>query len=475
MSENTVRSASKESATSLAPPSVSFNSAPPSLQDTRGSISAWKERVVSDQTILFNGDTRTIRAIYEVLRQSCATDTDAAFIHNFLHRDVACGDDEYVLEDILSVHVSQPELRSPLDHDVPPAEALESQRRFTRVNELYNGTISTFKEEIASFIESQSSMCELNTTNQESDTVSCEIERLRKNLGVVYILYLHFVRRSQGFNAARAIFESAKKDRSFISWEVYEAAALMEYRCSAIRPKEEAMKIFHQGMSLFGTNKDYVLQHLKFLISINDQNAHALFESVVRSNEFASADIKPVWDEWLSYQYEVGDSESIQRLQTRMALVYPNDTPVYPLTKLHRTPHLDEDNTRAIPATTPEVSYRASSIGTAKSAKRKHSGALDNQNPSGNDAHVSRNHSNKVQRVNLGPGLQRTSSSSTLSFGQRRNKSEGKFNRKDEQREPTVPKPLLDFLANLPASNSFEGPILDADGIMKLFKHTRIP
>lgn len=47
--------------------------------------------------------------------------------------------------------------------------------------------------------------------------------------------------------------------------------ALMEYHCS--KDKDVASRIFEKGLKFFAEEIEYVLRHLGFLISINDENS----------------------------------------------------------------------------------------------------------------------------------------------------------------------------------------------------------
>lgn len=52
---------------------------------------------------------------------------------------------------------------------------------------------------------------------------SPELNEMRAELGVVWIMYMRFARRSEGLKPARGIFGKARKDKH-VSWNVYEAA-----------------------------------------------------------------------------------------------------------------------------------------------------------------------------------------------------------------------------------------------------------
>ncbi|CAE6435414.1 unnamed protein product [Rhizoctonia solani] len=151
-----------------------------------------------------------------------------------------------------------------------------------------------------------------------------ELNELKSELGVVWIMYMRFARRSEGLKPARTIFGKARKDKH-IFWNVYEAAALMEYHCT--KAPDVAAKIFELGLKVFNDNPDYVLRYLGFLISINDENnARALFERVITT--FSPDKARPIWDRWSRYEYNFGDLIGSQKLEKRLAEIYPNDPPI---------------------------------------------------------------------------------------------------------------------------------------------------
>lgn len=115
-------------------------------------------------------------------------------------------------------------------------------------------------------------------------------------------------------------------------------AALMEYHTT--QDKEVATRIFEAGMALHSTQKEFVLRYLTFLISVNDENserwicflfykahlrpidARALFERVIGT--FTADESRPIWERWARYEHQYGDLEASQKIDKRMAEMYPN-------------------------------------------------------------------------------------------------------------------------------------------------------
>lgn len=58
---------------------------------------------------------------------------------------------------------------------------------------------------------------------QVMDRHNKELEGMKGELGVVWIMLMRFARRAEGLRPARGIFTKARKDK-FCPWSVYEAA-----------------------------------------------------------------------------------------------------------------------------------------------------------------------------------------------------------------------------------------------------------
>lgn len=151
------------------------------------------------------------------------------------------------------------------------------------------------------------------------------IESLKEEASLVWIKWMHFVRRTEGLRPTRAVFSKARKS-PHCTWQVYEASALMEYHCS--KDAGVATKVFELALKSFGSDEAFVVRYLDFLISINDDNnARALFERTITT--FSPAErARPLWDRWASYEYSFGDSTSIRKLEARLAETFPEEPPL---------------------------------------------------------------------------------------------------------------------------------------------------
>ncbi|KAF8632394.1 hypothetical protein AX17_004835 [Amanita inopinata Kibby_2008] len=168
-------------------------------------------------------------------------------------------------------------------------------------------------------------------SSKPSMSAQSELADRRSEYGLAYIVYMRFGRRAEGIKASRAAFGKARRDR-WTPWQVYEAAALMEYHCSD--DKTVASRIFEKGLDLFGDEIEFVLRYLGFLISINDaNNARALFERVIGT--FSPDTARSLWERWARYEYQYGDLEAAQKLEKRMTEAYPQDPPMKRFAQRH--------------------------------------------------------------------------------------------------------------------------------------------
>src|SRR5271156_4882870 len=59
--------------------------------------------------------------------------------------------------------------------------------------------------------------------SDEKPSKHTELQRLRTEYGVAWIMYMRFGRRAEGVKSLRGIFGKARRDR-WVPWEVYEAS-----------------------------------------------------------------------------------------------------------------------------------------------------------------------------------------------------------------------------------------------------------
>ncbi|KIY44838.1 TPR-like protein [Fistulina hepatica ATCC 64428] len=214
------------------------------------------------------------------------------------------------------------------------AELKESQKDHNAAREIFESFLALLRKEMEESEKSETPQPASANGNGNGDSgskdssfISLQEEakptsafaQRQKEYGLAYIMYMRFAQRSEGVKASRAVFGKARRD-NWVPWEVYEAAALMEYHCSS--ESVVASRIFESGLKKFSDDTDYIVRYLGFLISINDvNNARALFERVITNFEPERARV--LWERWGRYVYQYDDLESAQKFEKRMAEVYP--------------------------------------------------------------------------------------------------------------------------------------------------------
>ncbi|KAJ6473229.1 hypothetical protein C8R45DRAFT_835566 [Mycena sanguinolenta] len=216
------------------------------------------------------------------------------------------------------------------------AELKKDQRDFSVVHSVYERFFSVLRANLARLTalaappevsaedtkEENGSQGSNSSASGPNKHYQDELSERKKLYSNAWINYMRFARRAQGQTTCRETFSKARKDE-YVGWEVYEAAAMTEYRCNLEDGRLVASRIFENGMKKFGTDVAYVLAHLSFLLTINDENnARALFERVVPT--FTPTEAKPIWERWSRSQYQYDDLEAVLELERRMAEVYPN-------------------------------------------------------------------------------------------------------------------------------------------------------
>ncbi|KAG7195456.1 mRNA 3'-end-processing protein rna14 [Scheffersomyces spartinae] len=98
---------------------------------------------------------------------------------------------------------------------------------------------------------------------QELDKLETQAQDIIKSKTLVYIKLMLASKRIQELNKWRMIFKEARQDTT-VGHELYVQSALLEHYSGN---KRTAQKVFELGLRLFGTNGDFLLQNLKYLIS----------------------------------------------------------------------------------------------------------------------------------------------------------------------------------------------------------------
>ncbi len=142
-----------------------------------------------------------------------------------------------------------------------------------------------------------------------------------KDSTLAYIQAMRFERRVDGIKSARIIFKRAREDPR-TNHQIYIAAALMEYYCT--KDNNIAFNIFNLGLKKYGQNVDYILAYIDYMTHLNeDHNARVLFERVVSNDNLIAKESQlAIWHEFLKFESQVGDLQSIKKVEKRRLAIY---------------------------------------------------------------------------------------------------------------------------------------------------------
>ncbi|KAI9621202.1 hypothetical protein KEM48_007850 [Puccinia striiformis f. sp. tritici PST-130] len=233
----------------------------------------------------------------------------------------------------------------------------------------------------------------------------------------------------------------------------------------------------------------YVLQYLNFLITLNDDsNARALFEKTISKINPESA--RPLWRRWAAYEFIYGDKAASEKLNLRVAEIFPDWGVVERLSDRHAYADLGEVIGRELgtciepiplrnrsPSPVPQhlEGYGFKRAGGGGGGMHEHPGGI----PSGPASYRNRQHhqhSNQRDR-SFSPDVR-----GKRARGQRSSISPDRRNGPTSTTiGPNNPSNLSGdsglryFLSILPLSTSFEGPRLDTSTVLQVLSEVTMP
>ncbi|KAK6458079.1 uncharacterized protein RJT20DRAFT_125995 [Scheffersomyces xylosifermentans] len=185
----------------------------------------------------------------------------------------------------------------------------------------------------------------LKLTQQEQDLV--------KAVTLVYVRFMIASKRAEGIKEARSIFKQAKKFVK-IGHQLYVENALLEHFADY---KKVALRIFDLGMKIYGTDGNFLLAYLNYLISINDvdniriliqtsdtnlsKDIASLTEAVQLSQlsdfekeqkekeiELKKGYLKVLFKRYISYASKYLSLDVAQSFANKFEQIFPDDDPI---------------------------------------------------------------------------------------------------------------------------------------------------
>ncbi|CAF1033907.1 unnamed protein product [Brachionus calyciflorus] len=137
---------------------------------------------------------------------------------------------------------------------------------------------------------------------------------------LVWIHYIFLVRRNEDIIAARKLFKRARQD-SRINYHLFIANALLEYFHT--KDKAVGFNIFHLGAKKFSHEPEYMLAFIKYMSHLNeDNNVRVLFERILSTDDIPAYKSNEIWSEFLKFECAVGDLASILKVDKKRLKVF---------------------------------------------------------------------------------------------------------------------------------------------------------
>ncbi|KAJ7633778.1 Suf-domain-containing protein [Mycena polygramma] len=373
------------------------------------------------------------------------------------------------------------------------AELKKDQRDYNEIHSVYERFLGVLRANLARIadaayppgpeVNADAALAAAQITQQEFTT--------RKNMySNAWINYMRFAQRAQRLKASRDAFKMARKDE-YIGWQVYEAAAMTEYRCNREDGRLVATRIFEVGMKKFGSDVSYVLAQLNFLLTVNEENkARALFERAIGT--FTSQAAKPIWECWSRSQYQYADLEAVLELERCMAEIHPNDTAIKRFAQRHKYNSIDaiadHDLGFAMARKSPAgAMYIASSVpgggpNPSVNPNTDSNSTLVPSNPSKRSPPPDSNGKNDYKRMRLDE-RDRDRRIYSPSLSEPRPSSERRRDVKPPmppRRGPPweklpIPHAIHWFMEQLPPRETFDGPVPNPGNLMDILRDAIIP
>jgi len=235
-------------------------------------------------------------------------------------------------------------------------------------------------------------------------------------------------------------------------------------------------------------------------------DARALFERLVV--KYPPNHARLLWERWARYEYQYGDLESAQKLEKRIAEVYPTDPPIKRFAQRHMYLGTDaiaardlgfavarQNGTTGSSTLIGRTDMQLSLLATLN----QQTAAVSTINTQSHKRPASPDYRKRDERppVDYGPAYKRPRPMSPAPRDRDRERWEGPPRRRspgwDRDRERDGPPPrrierdreeekivvlppvISWFIGQLPASSAFDGPVFRTDDLMMLFRNAVIP
>eukprot|EP01119_Soliformovum_irregulare_P000563 TRINITY_DN10397_c0_g1_i2.p1 TRINITY_DN10397_c0_g1~~TRINITY_DN10397_c0_g1_i2.p1 ORF type:complete len:685 (-),score=185.73 TRINITY_DN10397_c0_g1_i2:48-1850(-) len=261
---------------------------------------------------------------------------------------------------------------------------------------------------------------------------------------LVYIQYMKFMARTSGVKAARPIFKRARTS-PVASYPIFVMSGLMEWQRN--KDPQVARNVFDVGMAKFGTDPAYVIEYIRFLSHLNEENnLRVLFERAV--SQIPTEKAKEIWNMYSLFENSYGDLATLTKIEKRKQALYPDPTENGIMALVNRYKYMN-----LWPCTPNELdSFGREAAPKEDSTAEKEEEATD-----------------LLQAMKSIPKLSRFPKpdfSQLIPYTAEVGKASG---------GPTIPDVITTLMANLPSSQGWSGPFYNVDEVMAYLKDAHMP
>ncbi|GAA5860469.1 hypothetical protein JCM3774_000433 [Rhodotorula dairenensis] len=382
----------------------------------------------------------------------------------------------YAIYDSLLAHLTAriASLEADVEAEIAAAVAdREEQQRAQLQAQAEAGGIGEEDETVEMREKRANELDEVRTEIRERRTP--EIDVIKRAVANVWIAEMRFARRSDGLRQARQVFLKAKKTPN-LAWQVVEASATMEMYWNS-EPKV-ATNVFELGLKMFGSEPDYILRYLEFLLQQNNaNNARALFERSVAVIEPAKA--KPIWDRMAQYEFQYGDHLAAQKMAQRYADTYPEIGATVLFAQRHQHAGLEDSYSLDLgPLFVRQIKRERQSRSPSPTPRQKRELSAEAHGETDGDAKRQRRVSASPAPPGAGPGWRGPAEQHRPNAPQ----APPALNRPqpymlDPQGHDVaiLPDAVVFFLSLLPSAQAFNGPRLNPASVMDIIGTTLLP
>ncbi|KAF2072691.1 hypothetical protein CYY_005997 [Polysphondylium violaceum] len=401
------------------------------------------------------------------------------------------------------------------------ADYLESIKKLPQAKEIYEKLItSTSTTTTTSTPSSTTTATPTGTTTTTTPTPTATTTTTSNFEPLAWIQYMKFARRTERVDGPRKIFKRAKAQPD-CTFHPYIALGLIEFYVN--QDPKMARDLFELGLKKFPNDTCFIHFYIEFLTSLNEENnTRVLFEKLLSQPNFEKSEF--IWRKYLDFEYRQNqDITAINKLEKRFQNTMSTFDKTGVLHALNRYKFLDLwcchpneiaiitknllDDQDQLDSKTSDEKATAHNANSGHYDKKKKFGKKDkghkdqhhkeggadsggittNDKPTASTVIPSSKwrgikRPDLTQMIPYRSEIGKFTPSQSFNIPRGNNDIIGQQQQQQEQSNVPnsgnrwdIPESLLYFLQTLPPPSQFNGPFIDPDQIMMLFRNNIIP